>query len=95
MVERREASIDKNGVLGAGSGAKGIEERGDQVIGDIMLLDAGLDNIDLVDLGIGGCIGSRQCLQVCEPFSVTLSAMSSRKRMGRASVKTKTAFWCE
>ena len=60
VVEGCEAGIDEDGMLGARGDAEGFEEQGDAVVGDVVLLDAGLDGVDLVDLGVGRGIGSEQ-----------------------------------
>lgn len=52
VVQRGEAGIDESGVLAARGESQGVEERRNAGIGDIVLLDAGLDGCDVLDLVI-------------------------------------------
>ena len=59
MVEGGKASIDENGVLRAGGDAQGVEDGGDAGVGDVVLLDTGLDGVDILNLVIDGNIFSQ------------------------------------
>lgn len=64
VVEGGEAGIDEGGVLRGGGGAQGFEEVGNGGVGNIVLLDAGLDGRDLVDFSIEGRVAAQDRDQV-------------------------------
>lgn len=55
MIEGREASRSQRDMLGAGGAAEALKELGDARLGDVVLLNAGLDGVHILyfDIEVG------------------------------------------
>lgn len=64
VVEGGEASVDEGGMLRGGRGAQAVKQLGNEVLGDIVLLDARLDVGDVLDLGVEGSVAAQDGREV-------------------------------
>lgn len=85
MVQRREANIDEGGVLRRRSRAEALEELDGAGVGDIVLLDGGLDGGDILDLVVEALVASQDGDEVGDLLLRELAVGHERESSGLLS----------